>query len=73
MGRGPEICVATKFLHRSTGAHLILQTGSRLHEFGLHRKRKQLMGDFIMLAAAAFVGIISFAVMLKKFGSDCIP
>jgi hypothetical protein len=65
--------MAPMFLHRPTGACLILQTVSRLHEFRLRRRGKQLMSDFLILAAAAFVGIISFAVMLKKFGSDCIP
>ena len=31
------------------------------------------MQDIIILAVAVIIGIVSAAVMLKKYGSDCIP
>jgi large-conductance mechanosensitive channel len=31
------------------------------------------MHDIIILALAIIIGAASFAVLLKKFGADCIP
>ena len=35
--------------------------------------RERLMHDIIVLAGAITIGAASFAILLKKFGTDCIP
>ena len=31
------------------------------------------MNDIVILVIACLVGIVSFGIMIKKFGSECIP
>ena len=35
--------------------------------------RGQLMHDIVILVIACIVGIVSFGIMIRKFGSECIP
>ena len=31
------------------------------------------MNDIVILVIAGLVGMVSFGIMIKKFGSECIP
>jgi hypothetical protein len=31
------------------------------------------MNNIVILVIACFVGVLSFGIMIRKFGSECIP
>lgn len=57
----------------NTGADIGPSTGQLLYDFFEEKLKGSTMQDLVLIAISMAAGIGSFVLIMKKFGSECMP